>query len=950
MSLQKYLGVTLFTLIAVSSALATGAGKSNVACQGTIISATDDLVSIINGGKAGQTFCIEGEHRITSTIDVKTGQSLIGTTNDSRISGAVVIGPWQATSTQGVYYYEGSYAHTAPHRQMTFSAGFPVCYWVTTYLDDIFFRTGANNDQRIMRVLSLNEVDPTQPVTTQGQAVTGGEAGRFFFDYTNHRIYVSLPNNQDPNAATVDLALSFGDPQGDSLIFGPGAENVTLQNLFIEKGMDYGIQAGNGWTMKDVTVRFFHNIGAYRFNGTPAQPATIDDTLLTNNGRMGLNSAWSTTDLMISNSEMSWNNIANFRQSKNTVGSGQCLGYNDAGAFHIYADIGTPTQPSVTIDHLWSHNNVGDGLWSDGGTQYIQITNSVLSGNERNGYFHEISCQIQFTNNTVYDNGYPLKNNDQGGGGVELSDSNYANISSNLIYGNDAPGRGFGVLLTMQQDHPHMLSNACLGAKTDYDTTNAVKYNSVANNTVYSCADGRLIGKVWGVGGSLNSRGNQYLQNAYYLRSNTATPFSDGNSSNQDVKLDWSEWQQSNHDANGSLAVGCTYGVSGDENVIYPFGGNGGPSHPDAGLVADKSGNLYGTTRQGGAYNRGTVFEVSPGSSGWTQSVLYSFTGNHDGAQPSSTLVFDARGHLYGTTSAGGGGSCTGGCGTVFELAPSGSGWTESVLYAFDGGGDGQQPASGVVLGASGVLYGTTLYGGMTDENCPSGCGTVYAVTPGMSGWSQSVLYAFAGGSDGSSPYAGLTIDAGGTLYGTTMSGGSSNNGTIFMVGSSGGHWIESVLYAFDGKHGSLPYGGLVRDAGRNLYGTTYQGGSQNYGVVFELSPVKGGGWNQRVLHEFYDEAAGNPAAGLVFDSAGSLYGTAMQGGNSTSCSGGCGAVFKLAPTTGKWEYSILHIFGSGDDGFHPTAPLLMTGSGNLFGTTQSGGTGGDGTVFEIVK
>jgi uncharacterized repeat protein (TIGR03803 family) len=944
---KKSLVVMFFTLITISSAFGTGAGKSNVACQGTMISASDDVVTIINAGQAGQTFCIEGEHRITSTIMVKSGQTLIGTTNDARISGAVVIGPWQATSTQGVYYYDGPYASTSAHQQDTFSDGFPACYWVSTYLDDIFFRTGASNDQRVMRVLSLNEVDPTQPVTTQGQAVTAGEAGRFFFDYLNHRIYLSLPNNQDPNSVTVDLAISLNDPQGDSLIYGSGATNVTLQNLFVEKGMNYGIYAGTGWTLKDTTVRFFHNIGVNRFLGTIAQPATMDDTLLTNNGRLGLDSAWVTKDLIITNSEMSWNNIANFRQSLTTPGSGKCEGYNDAGAFHIEGDVGTPSQPSVTVNNLWSHNNIGDGLWSDGGTQYTQITNSTFSGNERNGYYHEISCQTQFTNNVVFDNGYPLKNPDMQGGGINLNDSNYATISSNLIYGNDS-STGFAVLLTLQEDHPHMLKNTCLGGKTNTDTSNALKFNNVVSNTVYSCATSRLIGKVWGTGGSLNSRGNQYQQNNYYLGDTTSTWFSDGNSANLDIALDWSAWQQSNHDTTGAITAGCTYGVSGDKTVVYAFAGNGGPSRPDGGLIADKSGNLYGTTQYGGAYNQGTVFELSPTSSGWTESTLYSFTGNHDGGQPSSTLMLDATGHLYGTTSAGGGGSCAAGCGTVFELTPSSTAWTETVIYTFNGG-DGQQPAGGLIA-ASGVMYGTTVYGGTTNENCPSGCGTVYALTSGPGGWTQKVLYAFTGGNDGAMPYAALSADAAGNLYGTTMGGGSTGNGTVFMLGSTAGHWMESVLYAFDGSNGSLPYGGVILDAARNIYGTTYQGGSSNYGVVFELSPVKGGAWNEQVLHEFFDEAAGNPAAGLVFDSTGNLYGTAMQGGNSTSCSGGCGAAFKLSPAAGKWTYSVLHIFGSGDDGYHPTATLVLTGSGNLFGTAQAGGAGGNGIVFEVHK
>jgi uncharacterized repeat protein (TIGR03803 family) len=944
---QKCLAVVFFTFIVLPVAFATGAGKSNVPCQGTIISPTDDIVSIINNGTPGQTFCIEGEHRITSTIHVKPGQSLIGTTTNSRISGAVVLSPWQPTSTQGVYYYDGPYANTQPHQQEQYHNGGPnVCYWVSTYLDDLFFRTDANNDQRIMRVLSQTEVDPTHPVTTPGQAVTAGEAGRFFFDYLNHRIYVSLPNNRDPNTATVDLAISLNDANGDSLIRGVGQSNIALQNLFIEKGMDYGIAAGTGWTLKDMTIRFIHNIGAFNVIGTVAQPATIDDTLFTNNGQQGLQSGWLTTSLTVTNSEMSWNNIANFQMTNGQTGNGVCTNSGDAGAFDIYADIGTSSQPSVIIDHLWSHDNIADGLRSDRGTQYTQITNSTLNGNERFGYFHEISCQVLFSGNTVYDNGYPLKNHNIAGGGVEVTDSNYGTFSSNLIYGNDA---GFGLYLTFMGDHPFMDSNPCLGAKNGNDTSHSLEYNQVLSNTIYSCSGPSAIGKVWGGGGPLNSRGNVYQSNQYHLPDGTSNWFVDADAADKLVPQDWSTWQQGNHDTEGTLTAGCTRGHAGNEQVAYNFPGNGSPERPYAGLTTDKAGNLYGTTQLGGAYNQGTVFELTLGSSGWTETILYSFTGNQDGSQPTSNVIFDSAGHLYGTTTWGGGGNCPTGCGTIFELTPSSSGWTESVLYSFSGGSDGRQPNSGVVLGASGALYGTSSLGGTVSASCPSGCGTAFALTPGRGGWSQSVLYAFTGGNDGSAPYASLTLDRSGNIYGTTTAGGASGNGTVFMLTPSAGQWTESILHSFSGTDGALPYGGLVLDTANNIYGTTYHGGATNYGVVFELSPAHGGGWKETVLHDFEDRPAANPAAGLVFNAAGNLYGTTMQGGNSSSCAGDCGTVFSLARVSGNtWKYNVLHVFGKGADGYRPSAPLLVTGAGTLFGVTQAGGAYNEGVVFEV--
>ncbi len=542
-----------FVFLISPYASATGAGLSNVRCHGTIISPTDDIVSIINNGQKGQTFCIEGEHRITSTIQLRSGQSLIGTTSNSRISGAVILSPWQPTSTQGVYYYDGPYAQIKPHQQMQFNKnGGNICYWVTTYLDDLFFRTDASDDRRIMRVLSEAEVDPTRRVTTQGQAVTAGEAGRFFFDYAKQRIYVSLPNNQDPNTATVDLAISMNNPKGNFLLYGVGQSNVTLKNLFIEKGMQVGAYGGLGWTLKDMTIRFIHDSGL-TVEGTQAQPATIDNSLFTNNGLTAMGASES-TDLKITNSEMSWNNIANFLLTDYATGSGVCRGYKDGGAFHIFHNIGTPSQPAVTIDNLWSHDNIGDGLWSDGGTQYTQITNSRLNNNERFGYFHEISCQVSFSGNKIYGNGFPIKNPNLTGGGVEVSDSNYGTFSSNQIYGNYP---GFAIHLTLMTGHGDMQDNQCLHAHYDTDTSGVIKHNHVLGNAIYECTGEQSIGKAWRVGGSLNSRGNQYQSNQYHVANSTSSWFADGDSEGDYLSEDWSTWQQGNHDSQGSLTIGC---------------------------------------------------------------------------------------------------------------------------------------------------------------------------------------------------------------------------------------------------------------------------------------------------------------------------------------------------------------------------------------------------------
>jgi uncharacterized repeat protein (TIGR03803 family) len=395
-------------------------------------------------------------------------------------------------------------------------------------------------------------------------------------------------------------------------------------------------------------------------------------------------------------------------------------------------------------------------------------------------------------------------------------------------------------------------------------------------------------------------------------------------------------------------------GGSGSENTLYSFSGNGGdPKLPYAGLIFDKAGNLYGTTELGGTNNQGTVFEMTPNSGGgWSETVLYSFTGNADGGQPYGRLLFDAAGNLYGTTNFGGSTNCSQGCGTVFKLSPASGGWTETVLYAFSGSSDGRAPNSRLLFDAAGNLYGTTSLGGNVNSVCSSGCGTVFELAPASGGtWKESVLYAFMGSADGALPYDGLIFDATGNLYGTTSAAGTSASGVVFKLApASGGTWTETVLHSFQGGwDGKYPYANLIIDAAGNLYGTTFQGATPGFGKVFELLPGSNGKWTQKTLHVFGNSPSANPVAGLVMDSTGNLYGTTMMGANQTVCGGGCGTLFKLVPSSNGWTYNVIHVFGHGTDGFHPTGDLILDAAGNLYGTTQAGGANGAGLVFQIM-
>ena len=527
-----------------------------------------------------------------------------------------------------------------------------------------------------------------------------------------------------------------------------------------------------------------------------------------------------------------------------------------------------------------------------------------------------------------------------------------------------------------------------------------------------------------------------------------------------------------------------TLGSSGwTENVIHIFSGGADGGFPYGRLTPDQSGNIYGTTEEGGSSNNGLAFEFSPSTGNtWTEKVLHDFAaGGNDGWEPSAALIFDSAGNLYGTTDNGGAAKCNknGGCGTVFELSPSTGGhWTEQVLYTFgnssgfdaqpmdlifdssgniygttfEGGGEiccgsvfkltfasghwtgtilytftglnreGYYPNNDIFLGPAGQIYGTTQYGGPTGLN-----GTVFELALNGNEYTQTTLYGFPI-SDGNRPETGVVADSSGNFYGATLLGGGADVGSVFQLKPSGkGKWTSTVLYSFSGssdngnnsvfpsslildtagnlygaaeetgsrQYGSVfeltptgqskwtvknlvqmsgvsdhPLGNLILDKFGNLYGTSVDGGTNGFGSVFELTPKANGTWTESVIYSFggYPIDGANPSAGLIFDAAGNLYGTTARGGPSSNCKGallkplGCGIVFELQPVAGGgWTEQVLHSFlGATSDGATPAGNLILDGGGNLFGTTIEGGIkskvcaaggqtpAGCGTVFEL--
>lgn len=384
-----------------------------------------------------------------------------------------------------------------------------------------------------------------------------------------------------------------------------------------------------------------------------------------------------------------------------------------------------------------------------------------------------------------------------------------------------------------------------------------------------------------------------------------------------------------------NITIVCVLNTS----ILYSFAGDpGSGADAYAGLNQGSNGILYGTTEEGGSSDVGATFAYDPSTS--AASLLHSFAGGDaDGANPYAGLIADSAGNLYGTTYTGGSYRCTNpqqcasNFGTIFKINPTTG--AETLLYSFRGSGyaDGEYPYAGLILGSDGDFFGTTQKGG-TD-----GYGTVFRIN--TSGSTETVLHAFAGGSgDGAYPYAGLIQASDGNLYGTTQQGGASGNGTVFRVNPTTG--AASIVYSFaGGSDGASPYDGLIQAKDGNLYGTTGAGGAAGAGTVFRIVPSTGA---ESVVYAFAGGSSdgANPYAGLIQASDGNLYGTTVLGGE-----GGAGTVFRIVPGTGA--ESVVYAFAGGSaDGANPYGGLIQAKDGKLYGTTSKGGASDAGIVFSI--
>ncbi len=341
----------------------------------------------------------------------------------------------------------------------------------------------------------------------------------------------------------------------------------------------------------------------------------------------------------------------------------------------------------------------------------------------------------------------------------------------------------------------------------------------------------------------------------------------------------WSPYAGLTADAEGNL-YGTTYqggpgagtlfklDSAGHETLLHTFTGGTDGEQPSANVIRDSAGNFYGTTQFGGTANAGVVFKVDATGE---ETVLYSFSGGADGAQPVAGLVRDAAGNLFGTTENGGNANL----GVVFEVSATGQ---ETVLHSFAGGTDGARPLSGLAADPRGFFYGTTFEGGAEDN------GVAYIVD---SAGGMGLIHTFTGKGDGGDPESAVTIDSAGNVYGTTAFGGLGSTGGYGVVYKIDPMGNESVLYQFTGgADGGYPMSNLIRDSAGNLYGTAQGGGSGNFGVVFMLSPAG----QETVLYNFLGGPDGeNPTTGLIRDAAGNLFGTVAYGGTK-----GGGTIYKI--------------------------------------------------------
>lgn len=397
------------------------------------------------------------------------------------------------------------------------------------------------------------------------------------------------------------------------------------------------------------------------------------------------------------------------------------------------------------------------------------------------------------------------------------------------------------------------------------------------------------------------------------------------------------------------LAVGLftltTAASAQTEKVLHNFSISGNAFDPDGGVVFDRAGNLYSTAEFGGQ-GGGAVFELKHGSAGrWTEQTLHGFSSKNMYAL--GGVVIDSAGNLYGSTLYGG----AYGVGMLFELTPNKDGsWTKKTIHVFGKGKDGFGPSGSLILDSAGNLYGAAGGGGLY------GGGTIYELVPnGRGSWNEKILYNFREGADAQNPN-GVVFDSAGNIFGASGLGGANGVGAVFELQlTAGGTWTERVLYSFknDGIDGSFPFDTVAVDSAGNVFGSTFSGGLYNWGAVFELTRGVNGTWEETVIHNFnFDGVDGiEPHSGVVFDKAGNLYGTTFDGGGNPEVDTGNGTVYKLTPEAdGTWTETIVHSFGAGNDGGSPEYNVTFDSSGNLYGTTLGGGTGGEGTVWKITR
>lgn len=517
-----------------------------------------------------------------------------------------------------------------------------------------------------------------------------------------------------------------------------------------------------------------------------------------------------------------------------------------------------------------------------------------------------------------------------------------AGIGSNVFIAN----YGGGTLYEVNLNDGSLATIGNAGATYyDFGGTTTALYGIGTDQNLYSVSSSTgastLIGPT-GLGGggyqAMSSGGTSLY---------TTVPLEDGNSGLFSV----------NTTTGAATEIGDT-GVVDIASVGFAFGQL---------YAADETGNLYTLNVNTGA---ATLIAV-PGQAFWglawprlALSVLHNFSGGNDGSNPFGGLIFDSTGNnLYGTAGAGGPESCLydglTGCGNIFKVAHKNGSWLFSPLYNFQGGSnDGEFPNRPLTIGPNGSLYGTTLSGALgtcAAYNAP-GCGIVFNATPGatfprtpFTPWLEHVLYRFQGEADGGNPFSTVVFDPSGNIYGTTVVGGTSNNGTIYKLTNSGGNWTESVVYNFaGGSDGARPLDGLTADNAGNYFGTTgYGGGSSactgGCGTVFELSP-NGAGWAERVLYRFQGTSDGmNPNAGVAIDAAGNLYGNTWQGG-----ADGGGTVYKLTPSGGgNYTFSLLYTVPAG--GGFAVGRMVVDAAGNLYEALQNGGAfNNSGQVLEL--